>query len=356
MSCINDNTKKRKMEHLNYEERKIIERLIREKCSKGEIAKLLHRDKSTIKREIKRGSVEQREKVHTTSKKIDIPLEKTVMKYFADVGQRRYENNRQRCGAKNKVIQCSKLVNYVEALLFSKMKWSPDTSIGYAKRKNLFDNMVTTQTFYNWIESGLVGIKNIDLPLKVRRKPKSKPKERKRVLGKSIDERPKKVEEREEFGHWEGDGIVGKKHKGQLITLVERKSGMGLIFNVLDRKEDKIVAIFDELESKLGENFKKIFKTITFDNGSEFSASDKIEKDGRIEAYYAHPYSSWERGINENYNGLVRRFIPKGSSFASLKDKDISRIMNYINTMPRKRSGYKSPLELWKEELSALLV
>jgi len=160
------------------------------------------------------------------------------------------------------------------------------------------------------------------------------------VYLKSIDERPPEIEAREEFGHWEGDGIVGEGQQGHLITLVEGKLGIGLLFNAGNRNQEKIVEIMDGLQIEYGKYFKDIFKSITLDNGSEFSDSTGIEKGGRTVAYYAHPYSSFKRGTNENWNGIVRRFIPKGSSFEKLTDMDMRRISHYINTLPRKRFGY----------------
>jgi len=276
--------------------------------------------------------------------------------YFADVGQRMYEEKRQNCGSRNKVAMCSALVAFVEEKVLGPEKWSPDAAIGYAKANNHFPGQeFSTKTFYNWVNDGLVRIKNIDLLLKVRRKPKSPRRERKKVLGKSIEERPVAIETREEFGHWEGDGIVGKGHQGQLITLVERKLGIGLLFKVGNRESEKIVGIINGLEEEYGRYFREIFKSITFDNGGEFSDSEAIERNGRTEVYYAHPYSSFERGTNENWNGIVRRFIPKGSSFDELTEKDIQRINHYINTLPRKRFGYKTPLDLWNEQMTVIL-
>lgn len=356
MSQLEDNTTEKKSEHLNYEERKIIERILRAGANKSEIAKALRRDKSTIKREIKRGSVIQRRTNPYVSRNPGVPEYLEEMKYFADVGQRAYEKHRQNCGAKNKVIVCADLVGFVEEKILGPEKWSPDAAIGYAKVNGLFPGQsFSTKTFYNWIDDGLVRVKNIDLLLKVGRKPKKPRKERKKRLGKSVDERPAAVETREEFGHWKGDGIVGKGQQGQLITLVERKIGVGLLFNAESREQEKIVEIMDSLQQQYGRHFSDIFKSITLDNGSEFSDSAGIEKDNRTAAYYAHPYSSFERGTNENWNGIVRRFIPKGSSFDKLTDQDIQRINHYINTMPRKRFNYRTPLDLWREQMAVIL-
>ena len=327
MGQLEHNTVAKKSKHLNAEERKIIERMLREGANKGEIARALFRDKSTIKREIKRGSVIQRRQNPYASRNPKVPdyLEEHV--YFWDVGQRVYEGNRENCGSKNKVVACNDLVSFVEGKILGPEKWSPDAAIGYAKANALFPGQsFSTKTFYNWIDDGLVKVKNIDLLLKVRLRPKKSRKERKEKLGKSIEERPAIVDTREEFGHWEGDGIVGKGGQGHLISLVERKLGVGLLFNAGDRKNDKIVEIIDGLEAEYGPHFQSIFKTITFDNGTEFSDSAAMEGDGRTQVYYAHPYSSFERGTNENWNGIVRRFIPKGRCFDDLKDGDIRRI------------------------------
>ena len=350
MSQENGSTNVQKREHLNLEERKIIARMLRSGANKAEIARTLRRDLSTIKREVRRGSVVKRRKNPYLSRNPKVPryLERTV--YRAEVGQEAYERNRQRCGAKNRVVICSEFVNFVEALIFSDPKRSLDAAISVARALGVFTEMVTTKTFYNWIDDGLVKVSNLDLLLKVRRRHKKPRRERKRVLGKSIDLRPKEVDTREEFGHWEGDGIVGAGQKGHLITLVERKSRIGFLFNVGDRKSDKIVDVINGLENRYGtEAFRKIFKSITFDNGSEFAASDALEAGGRTSVYYAHPYSSFERGTNENWNGIVRRFIPKKSSFDGLTDSDMTRIAHYINTLPRKSLDYKTSLDLWRE-------
>ena len=129
-----------------------------------------------------------------------------------------------------------------------------------------------------------------------------------------------------------------------------------MMFCVGDKESSRIVEVLDRLERDYGDSFSKIFKSITFDNGSEFASSEEMERNGRTEIYYAHPYSSFERGTNENWNGIVRRFIPKGSSFEQLTERDMVRISGYINTLPRKRHRYKTPQELWEAELDAIMV
>lgn len=355
MNQLNNNTKKREFQHLNVEERKIIDRLLNENVSQAEIARILRRDKSTICREVRRGSVEQVKQRTYESKKADYQKHVYYKKYFADVGEKKYQQNRQNSGAKCKILENLSFVQFVEDKILSKEKWSPDAAIGYALSKNMFQTSISTKTFYNWVDAGLTKVKNIDLLLKVRRKAKSKIRQHKRILGKRIEERAKEADNRMVFGHWEGDGVVGKNHQGHLITLVERKTGAGFVFNVGDKQDIRMVDVLDGLQSKFGKYFSNIFKTIAFDNGSEFARSNELEKDNRTKVYYAHPYSSWERGTNENWNGILRRFIPKGTSFDNLAFEELERINMWINTLPRKRFAYRTPQDLFEQELGAIM-
>jgi IS30 family transposase len=135
---------------------------------------------------------------------------------------------------------------------------------------------------------------------------------------------------------------------------VERTSRVGFIFAASDHKSDKIVSVLDELQRRYGDKFSDIFKTITLDNGTEFSASTDMEHGERTQVYYVHPYSSFERGTNENWNGIVLRFLPKGTDLSALTPDTLNRIAHYINTMPRKRLNYRTPLDLWNLYISNL--
>ena len=348
-------TKTKKYTHINEAERQVIERLLKNNTPKKQIARMLNRSITTIRKEIKRGSVEQIKDKPTKKPSKNKSIYETEIKYFADVGQRIYETNRKNCGRKCKIADCIDLIQFVEKHIKRKTM-SVDAAVGYARRHQLFETYVTTQTIYNYIDLGLCNIKNIDLPKKVAFRTHAKiVRQRKRIYGRSIEERPSIVDERLEFGHWEGDGIVGKNHKGHLISLIERKTGFGFLFNVGDKKPVRIVDVLDYLEKAFGELFPVVFKSITFDNGVEFSHSDEMEADGRTTIYYAHPYSSWERGTNENWNGIVRRYVPKKSSFDGLNDDVIHRITNTINDLPRKRFNYRTPKELFVEELDEVI-
>jgi IS30 family transposase len=233
------------------------------------------------------------------------------------------------------------LVKYIEQKILVD-KYSPDAVIG-SLPEGRFKIKVCTKTVYNYIDRGLLRVKNIDLLMKVKLKPKKRRiRAYKRQLGRSIDLRPPSVETREEFGHWEGDTIVGKDHKGAILTLVERKTNKGFMIKIKDMSASSVSEAFKQLKDKM-----YLFKTITFDNGSEFADCSQLE----TEIYYAHPYSAYERGINENYNRMIRRFIPKGRSFDSIDQETLNRINNWIDTYPRKRLGYKSAEQVFTQEL-----
>jgi len=338
-----------KYRHLTIVEREIIQGLLKEKFSQSYIAKRIGFDKSTISREIDRGSRLIEVEIKTTKKYL--PLTESELVYDAKYAQSLADENSLESCKRFKLFKNTDYINFIENLILSdKRRYSPDVANALAREAGY--ETVSTKTLYNWIEWGLLKIKPMDLLLKVRRSPRTKIKEQKKKLGRSIDERPKEVEKREEFGHWEGDSIVGAEQKGQIITLLERKQRIGLMFKFDKMRAENMVTVLKILKKRYGQKFKQIFKTITFDNGSEFSYNDDMSKFSEI--FYAHAYSSWERGSNENFNGIVRRFIPKGTDITVLNQADIDRINHCINTMPRKILGYKTPLEMFRLETDKL--
>lgn len=161
---------------------------------------------------------------------------------------------------------------------------------------------------------------------------------------KMIDERPADIEKREEIGHWEGDTIIGKERTARMLTHVERKSGFLLA--------DLLKMVSSELISEVTVNaFKRLRRekkaTITYDNGTEFSDHEFTEKQTKMDIYFANAYHSWERGTNENTNGLIRRYYPKGTYFSSISLEEFKNNINKINHRPRKRLGYKTPYEVF---------
>jgi IS30 family transposase len=166
-----------------------------------------------------------------------------------------------------------------------------------------------------------------------------------------IDQRPAVVDRRNRVGDWEGDTVIGKGSSGVLLTMVERKT----LYTVIVRLESKKSDLLAEAAVCKMSHLKPKIKTITFDNGLEFANHGVIAKGLEADIYFAHPYASWERGINENTNGLIRQYFPKGTDFSKVSDADIQHAMNRLNNRPRKTRGGKSPNELFMGQRVDLL-
>lgn len=334
MTQSHSNTKKRSYTHLTEIERGQIAAYREQGLSLRDIGEKIGRDHSTVSRELNRGAVKQLDTNHQ-------PYEK----YFPDVGARVYEENRKNCGAPTLLMASWKFILYAEEKIL-KDKWSPDAVVGHAKKEGEFDSVPCTKTLYNWIDNGDLKVKNMDLVLKLRRKTKSsKSRSNKRILGRSIEERPESIETRKEFGHWEIDTVLGHKSKDQaLLTLVERKTRMSIIQRISSKSatavSDALQGIFQKYP-----DVQQTFKSITADNGAEFSELSKQGEEMQIDVYFAHPYASWERGTNERHNGLLRRFIKKGHAIHSYSDEDIAEVAKWMNTFPRKILNYETPEE-----------
>lgn len=233
-------------------------------------------------------------------------------------------------------------------------------------RKDEIEGLETicTATFYNYVNDNKIENFNKDLlPLKGKRKFNNIKKigKRKRDNINCIENRPSEVNNREEFGHWEGDTVVGSsqiKNSGACFTLVERKTRFQIVVKMKDRKADTIIKSIKKIKKLYPEinDFKleDIFKSITFDNGVEFSRWKDIEKFFHTTVYFAHPYSSYERGSNENGNKLLRIFLPKGCDMKQYTESYVTNANELINTKIRKVLGYKSSLELFTAELTKL--
>ena len=199
---------------------------------------------------------------------------------------------------------------------------------------------VSTKTFYNYVHQGKTSIKPIDLPRMVRRKTKKNWKTYipKRQKGVSITERPESVDSREAFGHWEGDLVTGPRdgQNGAYLTLLERKTRFYYMIPISSKSSKKVYIQINKLYKFYGDSFKDIFKSITFDNGSEFSRWKDMEvkpntKEKRTKIYFGRPYHSCDRDTNENCNGLIRYFIQKGTDINTIDKKTSIDINNKIN-------------------------
>jgi IS30 family transposase len=229
-------------------------------------------------------------------------------------------------------------------------RWSPDAVIGHIKAKGMaFETSVCTKTLYNYIDRGIfAGISNCDLWVKKNGAKRGYKKVRSAALnnrdGKSITERPREADERTELGHWEIDLVVGKQGtKPVILTLVDRKSRKSLYVLAENKTQAAATAALKKAAKRAKGDFEGVFKTITADNGSEFLDGEAMKKAAKCgEVYYAHPYSSWERGSNENGNRILRRFIPKGTDIGAITDAELKRIEDWVNSYPRRILGYKS--------------
>ena len=228
------------------------------------------------------------------------------------------------------------------------LQWSPEQIAGWLKRENKDQAVISHESIYQYVledkKAGGSLYKNL------RRKAK---KYFKRINGKTrrgqikdrvgIEKRPAIVEERSRLGDWEGDTIVGKDHQGAIVSLVERKSRYTLLRKVEKRKAERVkMAITLALNP-----FKGLaLKTLTYDNGKEFAEHAAISESLEVQTYFARPYHSWERGTNENTNGLVRQYFPKKTDFATLSEEDVARVQYLLNNRPRKCLGYRTPAEV----------
>lgn len=339
-------TKHEKGKHLTFLERAIIQVRLKDKWSPYRIAKEIGCSPNTVRNEIRRGT--------------PALYWGTKDKYEACIAQSIYEGHRINSHRTPSFQKSRKFLKTVE-LRFKENHWSFDACVGYSKMNREFSRseMVCTKTLYNYQERGIIGIKSIDLPQKLRRKPRkgtSKPRPNKKHLGRSIEERPDCVASRERFGDWELDLVIGANtgHDQVLMTLLERKTRYFRIIRLPDKTSGSVMKALTNLQKEYKDSFSKVFKTITTDNGSEFSSLSELEKAAETLVYFAHPYSSYEKGSDERHNGLIRRFFPKGKRVDSLSDDDISMIETWCNTLPRKILQYATPRKLFRQALAAL--
>ena len=346
MEQMDCSTKGEKYKHLNERQRYKLEGYLEAKLKVEEISLRMHKHPTTIYREIKRGLVKK-----LTTQLVEYEV------YRANVAQRDYIDKVIKRKRSLKISKDKTFEEYIRKKILIE-KLSPDAIIGEIKKKGIvFERLICAKTLYNYIDKGIIaGVSNENLWEK-RKHRKKKYRQIRRVslrnkVSRSIEERPEKITKRIEYGHWEGDCIKSRsKKKAGLFTLSERKTREQIILKIKALTQESILEAMNKLEYKYPGCFKIKFKSITFDNGGEFLNWEGIEKsrisDGkRTLAYFAHPYSSWERGTNENQNRMIRRFIPKGTDMSTISDKEIEKIENWMNNYPRKILGYKTASEL----------
>lgn len=301
-------------------ERYTLSVLRKQGLSNAEIARILGRHRSTIGREVRRNSRED------GGYRPDVAQEKT---------------NGRRCRSRRNSQFSSPEWELVETLL--RDKFSPEQISGWLKLLELLE--ISHQTIYRRIRQDRKrgGTLWQNLRQRVRyRKSYGTREKRGRLAGKRhITERPPEVESRNTIGHWEMDLVVGAPDQHCIVTLVERATGVTLIGKLRCRKAATVnKRVIDLILSHHG-----LFKTITVDNGPEFHSYEDIERATGVKIYFATPYASWERGTNENTNGLIRQYVPKRTSMKRLTQHQCDAIARALNNRPRKRHGFRTPLD-----------
>ncbi|GEO54784.1 IS30 family transposase [Lactiplantibacillus argentoratensis] len=335
-------TSRPKGHHLTAVERGIIATLHAEGVSNRQIALIIGVCHQTIANELARGTVDQ-------VKKINDKLH-YYRQYVPEAAQTRYEMNRQRCHRPLKLRQVADFLAYFTRH-FKQDGWAPDVAVGRAKRDHLYrsSEMVCTSTIYNYIEDQRLEVRNIDLLERTSRRTKRKANTtHKRLLqGRSIDDRPKRVDNRHEFGHYELDTIVGHRNgqESVIMTFIERKSRHQFMRLIDSRDADSVNYALREIIAEYGD----VIKTVTADNGSEFADLESIF-DGVATVYYAHPYRSSERGTNEVHNKMVRRYFPKHTSLDTVSPAAVAEAEVRLNRLPRKELDYRTTEEVFTAE------
>lgn len=322
--------------HLNEHDRVRIEVYLNEGKTQYEIAGLLKVDKSTICREVqKRGGI--------------------IRGYTSDYAQQDYEAAKKNCGIRSK-IENHKIGTFVIEKI--KAGWSPEQISGRLKKEiregiRSPNEYVNHESIYQFVYDSDYG-KSEKLCTYLRQGKKRRTKRQRRKTKHEIipnrifiDKRPKEINDRQTIGHWEGDAII-YKYKTAIQSIVERKLKY-TILNKLMRKtaEESTAAFINSLKDHYVES-------LTVDNGSENKEHEKISQELEVKVYFCHPYHSWEKGTNENTNGLVRRYLPRGSSLENVTQNDLDDIAWELNNRPRKSLQYNTPTEMLELEYSKL--
>lgn len=318
-----------------------LEFALKAKIPVKEIARQLGFSKVAVYAEIKKGTIKQ----------IDTNLKEKYV-YLADAGQRVRDENKKHCGAKKKYLSDAPLLQEITSLILD-CRYSPEAAI-----LKLRTSAICPKTIYNYVHAGyLPGVDENKLPYcRKKKKKKQATGKRKHVVGhRSIEERPREILRRDTYGHWEMDTVYSSKDDLTcLLVLSERMSRDEFVIQIPDRTCSSVIKGLNRLERRLGApTFRNQFRTITCDNGMEFMDSAAIEKSclnkgNRTTLYYCHPYSSGERGTNENQNKLIRRWIPKGDDIGLYSPEEIKMIQSWINDYPRKMFGGLSTNEFKK--------
>jgi transposase, IS30 family len=308
--------------HLTFEERGFLYRSRKKGKSNTEIAELMGRHPSTIGRELKRNAGQRG--------------------YRPKQAQRLAEERRLASRRPHKMDD-AQVHQYVEERL--EKLWSPDQIAERAQDDfpRTPARWLSRQTIYDWINQHAPDWHSL-----LRRGGRPPEKRGKLTDCVRIDGRPDVINRRRRYGDWEGDTIVGKGRRSALVTLVERKTGYARIGRVDSMKSDMTMRVAKRRMKDLPPSLRR---SVTFDNGKEFAEHQKLTRSLGLDVYFTDAYASWQRGTNENTNGLLRQYFPKGTDFTQVSHREVARVEQLINERPRRRLDYRSPAEILAKRL-----
>ncbi len=328
-----------KYKRLSAIEREEISRMLAQMCSFQSIAKALGRNVSTVSREIGAGSCNQ-------------------YTYRAEKAQNRaIRNSRKRRGGKYSLDDNVRLKRYIFRKL--RLQWSPVQIAETLKMDYPTDTTMrlSPESIYTYLYVLPKGTLKKELLSCLRQNRKHRHKQRRGVEAVrklenmlSIEERPKEVEDRIVPGHWEGDLIIGKNNRSALGTLVERTTRTTILVPVKSRNAEVVAKAFAKAVKRLPKEMKL---TLTYDQGREMASHKLFTNITGVKVYFAHPRSPWERGTNENTNGLIRQYFPKGTEFNKVSRYEVKRAQNRLNGRPRKTLGYQTPYEVFNRLINS---
>jgi IS30 family transposase len=308
-------------QHLSQTERYQTYILMKDGKTQSQIAQLLNRHKSTISREV----------VRNTGLKGYRPKQVCLLAEERSLGSR----NAAQINPKDWDI----------AVTCLHKKWSPE---------QIADQVgISHETIYRHVYADKAAGGNLYQQLRCQKKRKKRyasgRDRRGQIVGRRpISERPAHIATRSQVGHWEGDTVIGAAHKQAIVTLVERKSGYAVLAKVKNKTSDLVSsAIITQLNP-----VAPLVKTLTFDNGKEFAEHRRIDTALQSTTYFADPFASWQRGSNENFNGLLRQYIPKKRPLSTVTNQELRMIQQELNSRPRKRLGFKTPNEVFMQSLN----
>jgi len=328
-----------KYKRLNVSEREEISRMLAQRCSFQNIAKSMGRHVSTISREVGAGSCNK-------------------YTYRANKAQARAVRNcRKRKAGKYALDNCVRLKRYVYRKL--RLRWSPDQIAKTLKTDYPTDMtmQISPESIYTYLFVLPKGTLKKELLSCLRQNRKHRHRQLRGVEAKrkledmlSIEERPKEIEDRIIPGHWEGDLIVGKNNRSALGTLVERTTRTVILIPIKNREAETVAKAFAKEVKRLPQQMKL---TMTYDQGREMAQHKLFTKITGIKVYFAHPRSPWERGTNENTNGLIRQYFPKGTDFHKVSRYEVKRAQHQLNGRPRKTLNYQTPYETFNQLINS---